>query len=269
MLTLEAPQRCRTGMSSFDIRGCGASRSSDRLALWWAPLDISDSASRGFAPCLSLDERRRADRFRRQLDRERFLAARSWLRHLLASQLACAPGDIPIVTGDHGKPSVAGTDLSFSASRTAGVALYATSRKMEVGVDIEAIRATVEIDRIAARFMSPAEQRALASLPPRRRLQAFFQCWTRKEAYVKGIGTGLGFALADVDVWHGGGQPATVGDWTVQQVDVAPGFAAAVAGERLGDWVSPIPRRLGAASLNHSYRPSPGSKPTALVVSGR
>ena len=99
--------------------GSDESQAGARLSLWWAPLDISTSALRGLAACLSSEERRRADRFHRPLDRGRFLAARGWLRHLLASQLGCAPGDITIVTGDRGKPRLACSDLSFSASRTA------------------------------------------------------------------------------------------------------------------------------------------------------
>ena len=257
-------------MPSFDSRGCGESHASDRLSLWWAPLDVSDSALRVFATCLSSEERRHADQFARPLDRGRFVAARGWLRHLVGALLDCAPGDVEIVTGDRGKPRVAGSDFEFSASRTAAVALYATSRKMEVGVDVEAIRSTINIDGIAARFMSPAEQRALASLSQGQRLKALLQCWTRKEAYVKGIGTGLSCAVRDVDVWYGGRQPATVSGWTVHQVDLAPGLAAAVAGANVDDWVPQMPRRLWGASLDHSYRPSPGSaEPAALAESER
>lgn len=270
MLASEAPQRSGSRVPCFDVRARVESEAGDRLSLLWAPLDISDSASRGFAACLSSEERRRADRFQRSLDRGRFVAARGWLRHLLASQLGCGPGDVPIVTDKRGKPRVACSDMSFSASRTAAVALYATSPCMEVGVDVEAIRPTIDIEGIAARFMSAAEQRVLTSLSPTERLKALFQCWTRKEAYVKGIGTGLSFPLRDVDVWHGGRQPAMVSGWTVHQVDVAPGLAAAVAGARLDDWVPEVPRRLCGSSLDHSYRPSPGSsKPAALAVSGR
>src|SRR5262249_37272084 len=152
------------------------------------------------------------------IDRARFLAARGWLRHLLASQVRSTPDDIAIVTSDRGKPRLACSDLSFSAARTASIALYATSWRMEVGVDIEAIRATTDIDGIAARFMSPAEQRALASVNASQRIVALFQCWTRKEAYVKGIGTGLSFGLEDVDVWDGGRGPATVSGWSIHQV---------------------------------------------------
>ena len=221
-----------------------------RVSLWWASLDVSGSALRRLTACLSSEERQRADSFHRPLHRRRFLAARGWLRHLLASQLGCVPGDVPMVTGDRGKPRLACSDLFFSASRTTNIALYATSWRMDVGVDIEAIRTIADVDGIVARFMSPAEQRALASLPPAHRLPAFFQCWTRKEAYVKGIGTGLGFPLADLDVWHGGRRRATVSGWSIHQVDVAPGFAAAVAGS--GPW------RVGSA----------GSPPARLLEPG-
>jgi 4'-phosphopantetheinyl transferase len=216
------------------------------LSLCWAPLDISATALRGLSSCVSPEERQRADLFRRPLDRARFLAARGWLRRLLASQLLCAPGEVPIVTGDSGKPMLACSDLCFSAARSAGIALYAMSWTMDVGVDVEAIRATADMDAIAARFFSPAEQRALASLPPAQRLAASFQCWTRKEAYVKGIGAGLTFPLRTVDVWAGGRQPVMVSGWSVHQVDVAPGFAAAVAGAGIGAWVPNVPCKLGA-----------------------
>ena len=212
---------------------------------------------------------RRANRFRRQHDRGRFIAARGWLRHLLASELRCAPSDITIITDDGGKPRLASSDLSFNASRTASIALYATSRSMEVGVDIEAIRAMTDIDRMAARFLSQAEQRRLALLSPAQRESAFFQCWTRKEALLKGIGTGLSFPLREVDVWDGDGRPATVSGWSVHQVDLAPGFAAAVAGASLDDWVPPVPRRLRALSPEIRTDDRQAVAPAAQVASGR
>ena len=153
-------------MPSFDSRGCGESHASDRLSLWWAPLDVSDSALRVFATCLSSEERRHADQFARPLDRGRFVAARGWLRHLVGALLDCAPGDVEIVTGDRGKPRVAGSDFEFSASRTAAVALYATSRKMEVGVDVEAIRSTINIDGMRKVYVT--SRAARARLPPSR-----------------------------------------------------------------------------------------------------
>ena len=248
--------------------GTGTSQDDSPVSLWRASLDVSGPALRRLTACLSSEERQRADSFRRRLDRRRFIAARGWLRHLLASQLGCVPGDVPMVTGDRGKPRLACPDLFFSASRTANIALYATSWRMDVGVDIEAIRTIADVDGIVARFMTPAEQRALASLPPARRLRAFFHCWTRKEAYVKGIGTGLGLSLPDFDVWDDGRRQTTVSGWSIHQVDLSPGYAAAVAGAGPGEWVPQVPRRLVRSSLANSYRPPPGCGPRALVAQG-
>jgi 4'-phosphopantetheinyl transferase len=225
--------------------GAAESRAGARLSLWWAPLDLPASARRGPAVCLSPEERQRADRYHRPLDRRRFVAARGWLRHLLARQLLCAPSEVPIVTDDLGKPRIAGSNLRFSAAHSAGIALYATSWTMEVGVDIESIQATADVDRIAARFFTRAEQRALASLPPAQRRDASFRCWTRKEAYGKGIGTGLDFPLDTIDVWPADGRSATVSGWSVHQVAVPAGLAAAVAGADTDGWIPGIPDRVG------------------------
>jgi 4'-phosphopantetheinyl transferase len=216
-----------------------------RLSLWWAPLDIGASAWRGLAALLSPEERQRADGYVRPLDRGRFVAARGWLRLLLARQLCCSPGEVQIVTDDLGKPRIAGADLRFSTARSQGVALYASSWDMEVGVDIESIRATADVDGLAARFFTTAEQRALASLPPAERLDASFRCWTRKEAYGKGIGTGLDFPLDTVDVGLDGGRSVEVSGWSVHQVAVASGLAAAVAGADTGGWIPGLPHRVG------------------------
>jgi 4'-phosphopantetheinyl transferase len=207
------------------------------VSVWLARLDVSASTLRDLAACISSEERQRTAHLHRPLDRQRFVAARGWLRHLLASQLGCAPTDVRFVTGEHGKPRLASDDLCFSAARSAGVALYATSPTVEVGVDVEAIRPMPDIDRIAARFFSPTEQRAIAELSPAHRLAAFFQCWTCKEAYVKGVGTGLDFPLHAVDVWADASQRATVDGWSVCQVQVLPGFAGAVAAADLDEWV--------------------------------
>ena len=223
-----------------------ASKDGARVSLWWAPLDVPASTLQSLAACLSAQEGRRAAELRRHVDRERFVAVRGWLRRLLAGELGCDPREVQIVTDDGGKPMVEGSDLRFNASRSAGLALFATSWQTEVGVDIEAIREDVDIEGIARRFFSPAEQRALASLSPVHRLSASFQCWTRKEAFAKGIGTGLTFPLPSVDVWAADGRSMTVSDWTIHQVDVGIGYAAAVAVTGLEGWVPPVPGQVGS-----------------------
>src|SRR5579863_2448554 len=95
--------------------------------LAWARLDVGASELERLTACLSAQERDRGARFHRSLDGRRFLAARGWLRHLLAGELGCSPADAPIVQGVGGKPRLMGCDLRFNASRSAGTALYATS----------------------------------------------------------------------------------------------------------------------------------------------
>jgi 4'-phosphopantetheinyl transferase len=166
------------------------SRDSADLCLWSAPLDLSASAVGDLATCLSAEEHQRADRYYRPADRTRFVAARGWLRHLLAGQLVCTPAEVRLVKD---------------------------------------IRPSSDLDGFAARFFSPAEQRRLSSLAPAQRMVATFQCWTCKEAYGKATGDGLSFPLRTVDTWVGDGRPALVSGWSVEAFAVAPGFVGAVA----------------------------------------
>jgi 4'-phosphopantetheinyl transferase len=217
------------------------------VTLWWVTLDGGLAAEYDPQTDVSVQERRRAERLARPLDQSRFLAARASLRRLAASQLGCAPQDVPIVADDRGKPSIAGSELRFSTSRSGDVALHAFSWSIEVGVDVEAIRATIDLDAFAARFFSVAEQRALASLLPEQRLEAAFQCWTRKEAYAKGVGDGLSFPLRGLHVGLSGYCRVAPG-WSVHDVAVAPGFAASVAVSAADHWIPTAPRVFGSAA---------------------
>ena len=203
---------------------------SSPIALRWAPLDVSAASLAQLRAHLSTEERVRAARFRRPRARDRFIAARGWLRRLLGDELRCAAEDVPIVTADTGKPEVAGSDLCFSTSSSHDLALYAISMSTEVGVDVEAVRPRTDLERLAARFFTAAERLAVASVPACERQAAGFQAWVCKEAYGKATGCGLDFPLHTVDVWNASGEPALVADWSVHEVDLAPGFAAAVAG---------------------------------------
>jgi 4'-phosphopantetheinyl transferase len=215
-----------------------------RVGVWWAPLDLPGPALRSVASCLSAAEQRHASRFHRTRDRARFEAARGWRRRLLARELGCAPADVSIVTDVGGKPRVAACDLHFSAARSGAIAVYATSWDMDVGVDVEEIRPVDDLRGIVARFFTRAEQQDVDSLPPAERPTALFDCWTRKEAYVKGTGAGLTFPIETADVWRDGGHAVRVSGWSVHRVDLTAGYAAAVAGGDAGGWSPSAPRRL-------------------------
>ncbi len=207
------------------------------VSLCMAALDDPRWSACALLPLLSAAERERAERCLRVSARRRFVIARATLRRLLAARVGCEPAELEIVTDDRGKPRLADSDLGFSTSRSEYVALHATGRGAELGVDVEAIRADTDIERVAARFFTAGEREALAALPAAQRLAAAFQCWARKEAFAKGTGAGLSGALAGTDVGIGG-DTSIAGGWCIYELSVAGGFAAALAirasaGERL------------------------------------
>jgi 4'-phosphopantetheinyl transferase len=216
------------------------------VVVWSCPLDLSEPVWTELVACVAPAERRDAEQRADPLDRRRLLAARGWRRRLLAAELECDPGEVPIAVDARGKPRIAGArdaELRFSASRSRELTLVALSRRMEVGVDVEAVDPATDVERFAARFLSEIEQRALAERPPDQRRDALFVCWTRKEAYLKGTGDGLSVSPATVEVWAGDDRPVTVGGWSVHSLAAGRGFAAAVAGGESHGWMPSGPHK--------------------------
>ena len=167
--------------------------------MWRAATDLAPSHLRRFQQTLSAAERERAGRFCFRKDRERFVAARGLLRTILARYLEVAPNQLRLSSNSHGKPALAlesgGDRLCFNVAHSHRMALFAVTRQKEIGVDIERIRPDLANEMIARRFFSPHEVATLLALPENLRREAFFTCWTRKEAYVKARGEGLSFPL--------------------------------------------------------------------------
>jgi 4'-phosphopantetheinyl transferase len=199
----------------------------------------------GSAAALSDVERHRARRFARDRDRDRFVVARARLRELLGSRLGVPPAAVELETGPYGKPALAGqfadSELRFNVSHCDDLAVYAFASGRDVGIDVEAIRALPDADLIAARFFSRREQAAYRALDASARPLAFFQCWTRKEAFIKALGEGFSHPLDSFDVSLAPGEPAQIlrivpapgddRDWRLESLTPAPGFVAAVVTE--------------------------------------
>lgn len=138
---------------------------------------------------LSSDERERADRFHFERDRIAFRAGRAWLRAVLAGYLGVPPAAIRFGYGPHGKPHLADRpDLRFNLAHSGGWAALAVATGREVGIDVEAIRPIAE--RVERVVFTPAEIAALNRLPAEERRLGFYNAWTRKEAYLKALGSG-------------------------------------------------------------------------------
>jgi 4'-phosphopantetheinyl transferase len=172
--------------------------------VWSAALDSELLATAELVRLLAPDERARAERFTSAGVRNRFVAARGLLRLILARYLHRDAAQLTFAYGIQGKPALAaelaGEGLQFNLSHSGNQALYAVALRREVGIDIEQFRPDRDHEKLARRFFSPGEVAAMESLPPELRTQAFYRCWTRKEAYLKGCGAGLSLPLDSFDV---------------------------------------------------------------------
>lgn len=155
-----------------------------------------------FCKLLSTDEIARMERFHFEDDRRNFLFCRGMLRILLASYLGAFPAELLFAYSAHGKPSLATSSgsVEFNLSHSNGRLLVAISDRRRLGVDIEFVRRDLDVQEIAGRFFSSEETRALTQVPASLRYDAFFSCWTRKEAFVKARGEGLSMPLNSFDV---------------------------------------------------------------------
>ena len=172
--------------------------------VWFARLDRTPERLIRMRTVLNVDETARADRFLMEVHRTRFIAGRAILRDMLAGYLDQRPEAIQFVYNEWGKPALAPEfvtlDVRFNLSHSQGLAMYAFVLERDVGVDIEMIRAEVANERVAENYFSPREVQTLRALPREDQVEAFFNCWTRKEAYVKARGQGLSIDLKSFDV---------------------------------------------------------------------
>jgi 4'-phosphopantetheinyl transferase len=235
--------------SSFHI-GAGLALPEDEVQLWRVDLDAIRGEESRWQELLSADESRRAARFLFPSDRQRFVASRALLRTILAAYLDADPVDLNFSYSQKEKPALGGvhaaSDITFNLSHSGGIALYAFNLRREVGVDVEHIRRDFDVEPLAHRFFSAREWKQLAAWPKPERVDAFFRCWTRKEAYIKATGDGLSLPLSQFDVSLDSGETsallATRPDareaerWFLREVPGGLGYCAALC-VRGHDWI--------------------------------
>lgn len=216
---------------------------SNAVHVWRTSLEVSVSHLQALKDTLAADECARAERFYFQEHQERFIAGRGLLRNILSRYLDKKPGQLRFRYNSYGKPALIEESdvegLRFNLSHSHDMALYAVTRGREIGIDIERFRHDVEAEKLAERFFSPRETAVLRALPERLRTEGFFNCWTRKEAYIKAEGEGMAIPLSSFDVSLAPGEPAALlrsredpqeaSRWSMQALDPEPGYAAALA----------------------------------------
>ena len=213
--------------------------------VWSTRIDLSPGSTDRLRVLLDSEEATRASRFHFDRDRDAFTLARGILRVLLGRYLGQLPERVRFVYGAYGKPSVApgmaADGIHFNVSHSEGLALFAFARSMEVGIDVERVRALPDLEDLAERFFSGEEVAALRDLPKSGRADAFFRCWTAKEAYIKGIGEGLSMPLdnfaVSLDPVEGPlrlrvfDASAAAPRWRLQRFEPSQGYVAALAVE--------------------------------------
>jgi 4'-phosphopantetheinyl transferase len=186
----------------------------NEVHVWRALLEVPLSTINFLQQVLSNEEIERAKRFYFEKDRRCWTVARGVLRMLLGQYLGIGPGEVQFATNDYGKPSIAfpayGVRLHFNLSHSGDRALYAFAYDRQVGIDVEYMRANIDCEALAKSFFSPYECGILQALPAAMQSEVFFQCWSRKEAYIKARGKGLSIPLDQFDVSLKPGEPAAL-----------------------------------------------------------
>lgn len=196
-------------------------------------------------PTLSDDERAKAGRLQVARERDRFVVARGVLRDILSRYLNVAPGVIRFEYGEAGKPELTSKvnveQVRFNVTHSGSLAVYGITRERQIGVDIERVRPFRDLERIAKRFFAPSEWSALRLLPAELRDEGFFNCWTRKEAFLKATGVGVAYPLSSFAVTLRPGEPAKFLElesevfgrtrWILEHLAPASGYVGALCVE--------------------------------------
>ena len=238
--------------------GSSCSVQDDEAHVWASSSDDPGLTAEQLGALLSPRERERAAAFHFDADRRRFLLSHAFLRDVLSRYLQQNSTEIEFTFNRHGKPSLAGhNSMAFNLSHSGTVAICAIAARRAIGADVERIRPVPDLSDLADLSFSPRERTLLRQYDAAVRLDAFFACWTRKEAYVKARGEGLSIPLDSFDVGMDPGAPAGkftevssapgASRWWWANVPVARGYAGAIVVEgsparsvTLFDWNRPL-----------------------------
>ena len=211
--------------------------------IWSVNLDPPAERVEALGRALAQDEWDRANRFRFDRHRRQYVVGRGALRALLSAYTGTRPELIRFTYGPRGKPFLEGSgDLLFNLSNSDERALVGFVRGREIGMDIEYLKPMPDCEQIAERFFSESERVVLRGIPKESKEEAFFNCWTRKEAYLKAVGEGLAAPLDSFDVTLAPGEPPRMltlrGDadaaarWWLEHFRLSPEYIGALALER-------------------------------------
>ena len=218
----------------------------DTVHVWQVDFRVAVECISRLETTLSPDEIARAARYRFAEHRKRFIVTHGVLRDILSRYLEVPAAQLTFSTNPHGKPALSAPEntwLQFNLSHSGDLILFAVTRDHSVGIDGEHISPPDNFPRLVEQFFSKNENAAFLTLPESKRAAAFFAGWTRKEAYVKALGTGVSLPLDHFDVTMDPDAPARlladrrhprhVKTWSLLTFTPAHAYIAALAIESL------------------------------------
>ncbi len=214
----------------------------EAVDVWKINLDHCHGDSAHLFNLLDENEKSKALSNRFEINCCRFVACRAVLKILLGCYLSIKPSGLEFEYNDYGKPKLADRinlkNIKFNVSHSKNIAVIGIAKNNEIGIDIEEIDENIPYMELSDFCFSVHEQNSLRELQIEDRAQGFFNCWTRKEAFIKAIGMGLSFPLKEFNVTLDPGEAAEIIDvnhelyrdlqWTVDEFSVSTSFAGAL-----------------------------------------
>lgn len=214
----------------------------NEVHIWLVDLDFNLDLVDQLNNILCEDEQIKARKFRFEYLQNRFITTRANLRIILSKYLTISPQNIVFNYGEKGKPSLVKNinpeAIEFNVSHSENLALYSFIKQKKIGIDIEKIRDNCEVENLAQRFFTNNEYQIISRLRGRKQLQAFFQAWTSKEAYLKATGEGLGGGLdkIEINLENEARKILSIKDnqhllenWTLHKIDINQDYIATLA----------------------------------------
>jgi len=225
----------RPGGSAFRV--FTASYGGANSALWQTARELCDEAlARGLAfvailheahavadeGLLADEDRQRAARFRHAADRDNFVLGRTMVHQLVRQVGISAPRAFSFA--EHGKPFLPGCS-AFNISHSGTWVACAVSRNALMGIDIETFGHLEDYRALLAVVTHPNERRSIDKVVADEQGAWFKRCWTRKEAALKAIGSGLSDDLCSIDVRLDESEPVLDYPASLRLVDLLVGDA--------------------------------------------
>jgi len=222
----------------------------NQIHIWRMFLNQPTEKTQQLSQILSPEENNKANRFYFEKDRHKFILSRGTLRTILSQYLNFPPQNLKFTYSKQGKPTLlTETPIYFNLSHSHEITLYAITLNREIGIDLEFLRPITEAENIVKNYFSNKESALFNTISSDQKPEAFFNAWTRKEAYLKATGQGLSQPLKEVEVNFTPGEPAKLlsikgdtqkaSEWTLKHLIPHPNYIACVA--------------ISAQNLEYSY----------------